>query len=698
MEDVSETGAIVNANASNIGRLIAKGYEPIPVRGKKPVADDWTDGKITSERFAAELAAHPDATGIGLRAGRLVPVDVDLEDPTHSEALQSLAAEMLAHPDCVRIGRKGAVLLYRNETPIGKITIRGTPPGKGRAQPLIEILGTGQQFVAYGIHPDTGRAYEWPNSFMEMEPRTWPMRLLSTVTPAQLRAFARKAAELLAEHGYADVRVSGPGFENERKEASPSKGEPVRFAHLRELLTYADPDTDRDEWRNVVAGLRGCNVADAGTDAVRDLACQWSRGELGDKGTPSRYTGDADVLAVWESMPPKPNGVGYGTVFEAARRGVYKGPPAGKSAAEIWSTLGEQTAAGEASKPAGKRSRFHPLTEKEMDALPAPVWLVPNLIQDRTLGMITGETGSYKSFVALEVALAVATGKETFGVQPVQGPVVYAALEGLRGVMDERRKAWRLARGIDGLIEGFYAMPAPTVNVPEDCAEFIEQIKKHCVRPHLIVLETLTKMLGGLDEDSSASATLVDAFGRSLIEAFGCAVVVVHHKSDKPGATDSRGSSGYKANSDMFATVKAHKSTMTAEVLVTKHKDAPEWTAPIVLKGRQVGPSLVFQPITSAEHRDLVEAKDRYSKASVASALKKLGAYGQVAGVTTYILATALVPQERDQGTKEYDATIKTVMNRLNERAKPGRELEGYGFPNMGPRNTTRWFLPIEAK
>ena len=53
---------------------------------------------------------------------------------------------------------------------------------------------------------------------------------------------------------------------------------------------------------------------------------------------PSRYTGDDDVLAVFESMTPKPAGITVGTIFDKAMEAGWKGNPFsdGKSASEVF--------------------------------------------------------------------------------------------------------------------------------------------------------------------------------------------------------------------------------------------------------------------------------------------------------------------------------------------------------------------------
>jgi hypothetical protein len=194
--------------ASQDRRLIANAYEPIAVNGKAPVAKGWNTRPSTIEAAAAERASHPGAKSTGLRTGRLVGVDIDIVPAEHVEAIKDLAAKLLGPIWFERVGAKGAMFCYRNETPIGKITVSGKHP----MQPgKIEILGTGQQFVSYGIHPDTHKPYTWTNTLLDGEPLRAPLDKLSEVTPDKLRDFAEQAAAPLKTLGYTDAKVNGRG-------------------------------------------------------------------------------------------------------------------------------------------------------------------------------------------------------------------------------------------------------------------------------------------------------------------------------------------------------------------------------------------------------------------------------------------------------------------------------------------------------
>ena len=133
-------------------RLLQHGYEPLPIRpGKKsPVPERWNTLPIDEARIEQWIAEHP-ACSIGLRTGTLVGVDIDILDPDLAHRIEQLVRTRLGDT-LVRVGLwPKRLLLYRTDTPFSKLSVKG-----------IEVLGRGQQFVALGIHPDTGQPYYWP--------------------------------------------------------------------------------------------------------------------------------------------------------------------------------------------------------------------------------------------------------------------------------------------------------------------------------------------------------------------------------------------------------------------------------------------------------------------------------------------------------------------------------------------------------
>ena len=386
--------------------LIEHGYEPVAVRGKAPVADDWQRGTVTVERLAAERAAHLDALSIGLRTGRVVGVDIDVLDKDHVARIEALAAHVLGVTPFVRVGAKGAMLVYRNETPIKKITIATS--GKER----VEILGTGQQFVAFGLHPDTGRSYEWRGAGL-YDPLSAPLSEVPAVTPEQLRDFAQQAGALLTELGYGAARVTGDlGAVAEQAPPSLAKGEPVTVDELVSVLRYLDPGASRSEWIELVAAIRATPGIDV--EALQDIACKWSSGEYWKNGAPANYAGDADVQQAFDTMPPghgQNGGVTYGSLKTKARAAGWREDP--RSAAEVFAPYIAklQMEASNENAPA-VASLPRPISYRDVLAREVPPVreLIPGLLEKGVPTFLSAPGGSHKSRLLQQWGLCLDAG------------------------------------------------------------------------------------------------------------------------------------------------------------------------------------------------------------------------------------------------------------------------------------------------
>jgi hypothetical protein len=342
-------------------------------------------------------------------------------------------------------------------------------------------------------------------------------------------------------------------------------------------------------------------------------------------------------------------------------------------------------------KPAPFRVTF----ENEMDNEPAIEWLIPNVLQRRSTMMVVGMKQSYKSFLALDMALAVATGRETFGVKPTHaGPVLYAALEGLRGIKTDRRHAWRMARGIEGQIP-FATCKAPHVANNAECQEFISSVLAAFPKGiELIVLETVNKMMLGLDENSAKDAALLTNFMDELVEHLGCAVVVIHHKSDKANAADVRGSSAFEANVDQVLQVDADRTSVTLTARLTKMKDGEPRDLPWHFRGAQSGPSMALSLLSVGEHAEVRRGRDPFSPGAVGGALKQLKAVGLDRGVTTNVLASQLIPAEDGEKPGDRFKRISSAERQLLKRT--GVQLVGYCGQEEDGRKQWKWFLPTD--
>ena len=169
-------------------QLLANGYEPVPIRpgSKVPGVSRWSAVTIDETRVE-EWSGRFQDHAVGLRTGSLVGLDIDLLDADLAHRIHGLASRRLGET-LVRVGLwPKRLLLYRTAEPGAKL-----------AAPGVEVLGTGQQFVAFGVHPDTGQPYYWPNGETPLEV---PFDHLPIVGRETLGAFLAEARALLPDKG-----------------------------------------------------------------------------------------------------------------------------------------------------------------------------------------------------------------------------------------------------------------------------------------------------------------------------------------------------------------------------------------------------------------------------------------------------------------------------------------------------------------
>lgn len=140
--------------------LAVNGYEFIPIKkeSKRPIFKLWTELDFGSQ-YQRWISHHPGA-GAGILTKNNPGVDLDIKD---DELVQEMADYVsLCYGDGpVRIGLapKRLVLFRLQGNPFK--TIKSVWLDKDGQKHEVQILGDGQQFIAYGIHPDTKEPYRW---------------------------------------------------------------------------------------------------------------------------------------------------------------------------------------------------------------------------------------------------------------------------------------------------------------------------------------------------------------------------------------------------------------------------------------------------------------------------------------------------------------------------------------------------------
>jgi hypothetical protein len=258
-----------------------------------------------------------------------------------------------------------------------------------------------------------------------------------------------------------------------------------------------------------------------------------------------------------------------------------------------------------------------------------PVWLIPNMLPAQGIGMIYGESGSYKSFLALDMSLSLAFGiPGQWSAPPVKNDVLFFAGEGPVATAKKRWPAWMEWQGIEAR-DGHRFMIKDRVPLYSD-SDGWENVKADLAelkaKPSLIVIDTLTRLITGMDENSAKDATMITNFMEQLSRYYECFVLAVHH-TGKDQSKGARGSSAFYSNMDAVLSVKLKQGG--TELRVRKQKDADVSEEVSYFAVKEVGSSIVLE--RTAALADMSPSKlqsSRFAWASVEEVLKVLESLG----------------------------------------------------------------------
>jgi len=174
-------------------------------------------------------------------------------------------------------------------------------------------------------------------------------------------------------------------------------------------------------------------------------------------------------------------------------------------------------------------------------------WLIENVLPKKAFAALYGPPGSYKSFVALDIAESVATGRPWMGREvQAAGAVLYIAGEGFGGI-GARIKACKMHNRTQAGAEIYVIRAA--INIRSSAEDFdllVSSIKdlmeKSGVQFELVQIDTLARAFGGGNENNSEDmGAFIHNAGR-IQRMLGCAMMVLHH-SGKDATKGLRGHS-----------------------------------------------------------------------------------------------------------------------------------------------------------
>ena len=541
--------------------LLRNGYSLIPIKPGEKRPGQYQGGSWSGLQKWSQFLAFPPSreviarwsswpgAGVGLLTGNIIAVDIDILDEDLASKIVAKADEVLGKSPLLRIGREPKALLV----------YRAAEPMKKRCLEKVEILAEGQQFVAYGIHPDTKQPYRWPFQ----SPAEVSVGELPEVSQRDIDRFFEVLRPLLKIPDAPEFKVppSSPKFDLGNGAVIDGSG---GYAEISEAMKFIpNADLHWEEWNRI-----GMALYQATAGGGFEIVDGWSRHS-------SKYDEGA-TRERWEGIRRSPpDRIGEGLIFRLAREGGWRE----HSTASGTATLGQQgllkPTVGGAPESVDRQFRF--LTPDEIfDAPLTQTWLIKNVLEVGGLAMLVGESGVGKSFVVIDIAVSVALGEPWLDLPTAQGPVFVISGEGYSGF---RNRLKAISKHRERSLRGepiFFSNAAISLNDPASvltARKTIVSLKEKHGEPALIIIDTLHRNAGGADENSAKdiSAVLKEIDTKLRVFAKSCAVLIVHH-SGHGEKSRARGSSSLYGAMDTELMLKREGEDVVT-LSITKQKN-----------------------------------------------------------------------------------------------------------------------------
>jgi hypothetical protein len=254
-------------------------------------------------------------------------------------------------------------------------------------------------------------------------------------------------------------------------------------------------------------------------------------------------------------------------------------------------TIGADLDSGELAellKAAVENDKRRPCFERIGGADITPIlWRVKKFLEADAVGMIYGDSGTYKSFLSVALAACIGTGKNFYGMPVKKGAVYYIAAEGAGG-LKRRFRAWGQEnaptneaplyryKGAVNLLEA--------ADVLRNCLE--EAVSEEPEPPALAMVDTWSQALGGGDDSDTEASSKGLARLREIKALFpGLSILIIHH-TGHANKDRARGWSGLHAAMDCEYRLELDKDKNII-LTNTKAKES-ELLPPIAFRPRSV--------------------------------------------------------------------------------------------------------------
>lgn len=330
-----------------------------------------------------------------------------------------------------------------------------------------------------------------------------------------------------------------------------------------------DPDIGRDDWIRVGMAL---HHETEGDDTGFDIWNDWS--EYG-----SKYPGEEALREQWDSftrrMGPGRKQITMASVIHMGKDPTLRLEPTVERVMAQAEALTENLPPVEGlCTPESFEGKFPAWSAAQSLERKSGSWFIKGVVPDADLVILYGASGAGKSFVAFDMAAAIARGVDWFGNRTRQAKVIIVVAEGAGGNA-KRLKAYRQQTGVDisDLANLGFVYDAPNILDADDVTQIAATIK--ATKADIVIWDTFAQITPGANENAGDDMGRALGNLRTIRAATGAMNWPVHH-AGKDLSRGSRGWSGLKAAADAEIEVTRDEQSGAREIRISKMKDGED--------------------------------------------------------------------------------------------------------------------------
>lgn len=210
---------------------------------------------------------------------------------------------------------------------------------------------------------------------------------------------------------------------------------------------------------------------------------------------------------------------------------------------------------------------------EELLTMPSPEWLIDGILPQGAVAALYGAPATFKSFVAIDLALCVASGLPWHGRAVQQGLVLYIAAEGGAGIA-KRVKAWLLHHQVGATeVEAAWMIEAVSVFAGSDDLEKLKVRLDDELddQPVLVIVDTLARCFDG-DENQQEDMGAFIAGLDHIRHEYGATILAIHHTN--LGGERERGNTALRGGTDTMIAISRDTGSPNVRLECSKQKDS----------------------------------------------------------------------------------------------------------------------------